>query len=79
MITIVTDIRGETEPDILASVCFDTFSARSLAGEHLLTRPAPAGGWSHALLCELAQEIEHLTNEGADAYVGSVWVGSTEV
>ena len=79
MIHIITDSRGETETDILAPVCREAFEARTLAGELLLTRPAPAEGWSHALLCGLAQEIEHLTGEGADAYVGAVWVGSTEV
>ncbi|SIQ98406.1 hypothetical protein [Aquipseudomonas alcaligenes] len=79
MITLITDRCGETEPDILASVCSEAFEARSLAGELLLTRQAPDGGWTHSLLCDLAQEIEHLTVEGADAYVGYVWVGSTEV
>jgi hypothetical protein len=79
MICMITDSQGENESDILAPVRHEAFEARTLAGDLLLARPAPAGGWSHALLCDLAQEIEHLTGEGADAYVGAVWVGSTEV
>lgn len=78
-ICIITDTHGETEPDILAPVRHEDFQARTLAGDLLLARPAPAEGWSHALLCDLAQEIKHLTGDGADAYVGAVWVGSTEV
>lgn len=79
MITIIADTQGQSEADILAPVCREDFQARSLRGELLLARPAPAEGWSHTLLCELAQDIEHLTADGADAFVGSVWVGSTEV
>jgi hypothetical protein len=78
-ICIITDTHCETEPDIIAPVRHEDFQARSLAGDLLVARPAPADGWSYALLCELAQEIEHLTGEGADAHVGEVWVGSTEV
>ena len=79
MISIITDIQGETEPDILAPVRYENIQARSLAGVLLLERPAPVEGWSHVLLCDLTHDIEHLTGEGANAYVGTVWVGSTEV
>lgn len=79
MITIIADTQGQSEADILAPVCREDFQARSLRGELLLARPAPAEGWSHTLLCDLTHDIEHLTGEGANAYVGTVWVGSTEV
>lgn len=41
--------------------------------------PAPAGGWAHDLVVELAKEIEPITRPGADACLGGEWIGSTEV
>lgn len=52
---------------------------KNLQGKHLLAYPAPAGGWTHHRLCVLGQRIGPLTADGADAYVGGEWVGSTEV
>ncbi|UXH55937.1 hypothetical protein Q1Z72_01450 [Pseudomonas qingdaonensis] len=79
MITFITDCRGESEPEILPGVAGQPLVIKSLQGKHLLDFPAPAGGWTHQGLCDLGQSIETLTTDGADAFVGGEWVGSTEV
>ncbi len=79
MITFITDCRGESEPEILPGVAGQPLVVKNLQGKHLLAFPAPAGGWTHQGLCDLGRHIETLTTDGADAYVGGEWVGSTEV
>lgn len=79
MITFITDCRGESEGEVLPGVAARPLVIKSLQGKHLLAFPAPAGGWTHHRLCDLGQRIETLTADGADAYVGGEWVGSTEV
>ncbi len=79
MICFVTDIRSSVEPDILTLLKGDWLEIRSLNGEVLERIGAPSGGWTHERLVEQAELLEELTKEGAEAYLGGVWVGSTEV
>jgi hypothetical protein len=78
MLHLVTDQRPG-EPDILGSVKHEAFEVRSLDGNVLATVGAPASGWTHAELVTVAAEHTDLTHDGADGYLGGVWVGSTEV
>ena len=78
MITFITDIQGN-EPEILAPVAGEPLEVRCLVGEILFSAPAPAGGWTNEKLLQVGESIAHLTGDGADAYIASVWVGSTEV
>ena len=79
MITFVTDIRNPSEPEILPPLAGQLLDIRSLDGRQLMAFPAPAIGWTHATLQQLAHSHITLTQDGADAFLGGVWVGSTEV
>lgn len=75
MITYITDQRpGET--DILSGMERDTLEIRSLEGAILLNVPAPRKGWTHQSLTAVQPDE---AAEGAEAYLGGHWVGSTEV
>jgi hypothetical protein len=73
VITFITDIQSN-EPDILEEIKMEKLRVLSLSGLSLLVIPAPTGGWSHASLVQLCQ----LPDE-ADAFLGTTWIGSTEV
>ncbi|UGS48600.1 hypothetical protein JMT66_23265 (plasmid) [Kosakonia cowanii] len=74
-ITYITDQRPG-EPDLIAGSEHATLEIRSLEGELLQSVAAPRMGWTHASLSAVQpQEAE----EGADAYLGGSWIGSTEV
>lgn len=78
MICFVTDV-WEGEPDILQAVRGESLQVYDLDGGLIGTIPAPADGWGHdALECQ-AERLALKTRDGADAYLGSQWVGSTEV
>ncbi len=48
-------------------------------GALIATEQAPEGGWTHQRLLDAGERLSHLTRDGADAYLGTTWVGSTEV
>lgn len=75
----ITDVIGD-EPELLTPLIamepltiVDLFD-RSVV---LFRYEAPPGGWSHESLCSLDIPIPKL--QGADAYLGQEWVGSTEI
>lgn len=75
MITYIADVRPG-EPDILGPVRHGTLSIRSLEGVLLAKCRPPKEGWSiDSLVIVQPVGIAH----GAEAYIESVWVGSTEV
>lgn len=72
-IRFITDQRAG-EPDILQGVRHEALTVRDLDGGVAYHQLAPAQGWTHDALCSL--EIPAWC---ADAYLGEVWVGSTEI
>lgn len=78
MITFVTDVR---QGEVAFPYCVFTrpILIYDLDGSKLLKRPAPEIGWTHESLCKLSESLSDITRDGADAYLGSTWVGSTEV
>lgn len=78
MITFITDQRSG-EPDILSPNKSAPLRIFSLDGIELSCVAAPTGGWTHEDLLGQARSLEHLAQNGADAYLGDAWVGSTEV
>jgi hypothetical protein len=78
MLHLVTDQRPG-EPEILSTVMHAVFEIRSLDGEVLKAVNAPSTGWTHELLVAIAVEHAAITRCGADGYLGTQWVGSTEV
>ena len=78
MIHLVTD-RRSGERDILTPVKHEPLQVRTLDGDSVLSLDPPGEGWTHRRLCETVREHEALTRDGADAYLGSEWIGSTEV
>lgn len=78
MITFITDCR-EGEPDILTPVMYETLLVTDLNGVELFSLPAPVGGWTTESLNSLSSQYRDLNESGAEAYIGDVWVGSTEV
>ena len=78
MIYFVTD-RRPGERDILPGVAHEPLSVTSLDGSLITTTQPPPGGWTHDRLQEEAQRLADATRDGADAWLGTTWVGSTEV
>ncbi|WP_447828727.1 hypothetical protein [Aeromonas hydrophila] len=78
MIFITDVLPGESEI-LLPSVIFnklqivDLFDRKGVLFEYA----HPVDGWTHEKLCALDIPLERL--QGADAYLGDTWVGSTEV
>lgn len=80
MITFITDIQHEREPDILTPVKHLALLIVSIDGQLLGRFDAPNGGWSHALLNALSDQFPaQWSTIGADALLGELWVGSSEI
>ncbi|MDH0740277.1 hypothetical protein YH64_016390 [Achromobacter sp. LC458] len=75
LIKYVTD-QMEGEPDILAALRHQPLLLRGLDGSTLHVQQAPAHGWTHEGLCAVQPESAVI---GCDAFLGTSWVGSTEV
>ena len=79
MVKFITDMQ-EGEIDILSPVKHETLIIKTLDGELIREiDPPAAGGWTHEALCNQAELLDSETELGAEAYLGSCWVGSTEV
>lgn len=78
MIKFVTDMR-EGEIDILSPVMHEALLISSLDGDMIEQIKAPAAGWTHDALEAHAERLIPKTVRGAVAFLGSSWVGSTEV
>ncbi|CAD0266031.1 conserved hypothetical protein [Pseudomonas veronii] len=78
MLTLVTDQR-EGEPDILTPGLDQAFEIRSLEGAAIVVVDPPAKGWTHDQLMSVSMQHEEAMRHGADAFLGGVWIGSTEV
>lgn len=81
-IKLIAEAVRAGEPDLLAGNERATFCLKDLSGT-VLTEIAPQVAWTHAALFALvdsAEIIEQVKQSGgADAYVGNVWIGGTEV
>ena len=78
MICFVTD-RRPGERDILPGIAHEPLFLTSLDGSLIATTQPPADGWTHDRLEEEAQRLADATRHGADAWLGTTWVGSTDV
>ena len=79
MLCFVTDIQSVSEPDILGVLRYERLAVRALDGSLIVEIDPPQGGWTHEDLVARATFLERTTTDGADAFLGRVWVGSTEV
>ena len=77
MIWFRTDIRTG-EPDILIPLKDATLAIATLDGASLCRSDPPEDGWTHDRLQASAEGLAVLTSGGANAYLGSALVGSTE-
>ena len=77
-ITFITDVKAG-EPDILSPVRGETLHIKDLDGQPITTIPAPYKGWTHQVLKATAEQLAAKTSDGANAWLGEHWVGSTEV
>ncbi|BBP46343.1 hypothetical protein THMIRHAS_17160 [Thiosulfatimonas sediminis] len=78
MIKFVTDVRPG-EKDILTPVKHEKLKVTDLDGRLVVVVESPVEGWSDELLWRWSEMLKQVTENGADAYLGDVWVGSTEV
>ena len=67
------------EPDILTPVKHEPLQIRTLDGDIVASLDPPDGGWSHDSLHDIVRTYDVRTCNGADAYLGTSWIGSTEV
>lgn len=77
-ICFVTDVRPG-EKDILNPVRLEPLHIFGLNDELIDTIQPPVDGWTHAALLAQAESLAPRITQGACAYLGSQWVGSTEV
>lgn len=83
MIKFITDTRAG-EPEFDKMVFQNDLLITELDGKPIKTVPAPTDGWTHEILERLAEKLYEEEGHssminGADAYLGTQWVGSTEV
>lgn len=78
VICFITDIR-EGEMDILSPVKHEPLLVLGLDGGLIDQVLAPASGWTHDALVTQGERLTPKTKQGADAFLGAVWVGGTEV
>ena len=69
----------EGESEILSPSRHNPLIVVSLEGELIKQVPAPARGWTHTALVQQAERLTSATKSGANAYLGTSWVGSTEI
>ena len=80
MLTFITDIKSESEPDILTVNQHKPLLIVSLEGQYLARFNPPNSGWTHQELLLLARSFPDVWDFcGADALLGEQFVGSTEV
>ena len=86
MLTFVTDRKtradGSLEPCLLNGRRLSPLVIRTMEGDEI-AQVLPSGPWTHDALMALVPGLEAMygaqLREGADAYLGDQWVGSTEV
>lgn len=79
MLCFVTDLQSASEPDILGALRYERLAVRALDGSLIVELGPPPGGWTHSDLVAQSVRLERATADGADAFLGMTWVGSTEV
>lgn len=81
-ITFVTDQRPG-EPDLLSGHQLEALTIMDLDRSKVLLRILPSGPWTHEALVEtgdgIAQMLPQEIENGVEAFLGSQWVGGTEV
>ena len=77
LLHIITDVRP-CEPEILALLRHQELWITDLDGNTMYVFPAPASGWTHDALVAKTADL-HIFGDGANAYLESAWIGSTEV
>ena len=78
MICFITD-RRPGERNILPDIARRPLTVTRLDGTPIATIQPPPDGWTHELLGRQALDLRDATCDGADAWLGTTWVGSTEV
>lgn len=73
------DVAGDIP--LVAEHCKEPLRLVDLPGQEFLLIPAPETGWNQALLIDALQsnQAKILEEGAADAFLGSRWIGSTEV
>lgn len=81
-ITFVTD-QWPGEPDILSGHQMKPLTIMDLDRSQVLLRVLPPGPWTHEALVKVGDGITQVLAQegenGVEAFLGSQWVGSTEV
>ena len=83
MLNIVSRSIKPCEPDLLLGNEKGMLIVRTLEATSFIEVEPPQGGWTHDALDHAVKHPDVLNflsaNGGADAYLGSDWIGSTEV
>ncbi|WP_130537670.1 hypothetical protein [Thiomicrorhabdus indica] len=80
MLKIVTNVKSGEE-DILTPVKNENLRVFDLDGNLICEVKNPIFGWTTELLWQQSERLYRngLTKNGADAFLGRSWIGSTEV
>jgi len=76
---IVTRPIAPNEPDLLAGNETVALSVFDLDRSALACFPAPVHGWNHAILEDLASDLNEFFPEGWTANFELNWIGSSEI
>lgn len=79
MLTFITDIKSDSEPDLLHSHRFFPLMVTTLDGAAIASYAPPRVGWQQPQLEQISRELSGTLEMGANAYLGKTWIGSTEV
>lgn len=79
-LTFITDVRPG-EPEILPRVANETLRITDLDGVEIIQIHPVSGPWTHDKLVQVGESLVILDvlKNGANAYLGDTWIGSTEV
>ena len=81
-IKIITDVKGR-EPDILTPIKEQDLVLKNVADQEIFRADPPENGWSTDALIRACDRFCHAIRwtpaDVIEAYLGNVWIGSTEV
>ena len=78
MIHIIPEVR-RPECDILPLLRYQELRITDLDGNELYVVFPPPSGWTYEALVVKANELHIPGDGGADAYLETIWIGSTKV
>lgn len=75
---LITDVRSG-ESDILVGREKDVFTIRAICDGRIMAMKSEADPWNHERLDQALDNLRPLIDDAADYFIGTQWIGSTEL